>query len=515
MKNLKLRAVALLMLISLLVSLAVVPSSAAGQPSKYSSTSNSGERDVVCTTLAGTTAAGYYTGSYAFDTLSQMSKDTVFQSLRTLMTSTHKKVTSYDNCRDYATKTDCENENGKIIMLYSSYEATYSEYNGGNGWNREHVWPKSLGGDNTSGGGADLHHIRPDENKTNSNRGNKKFGNVSGGSTSTGNLSGTVGGTYSGSFFEPNDNAKGDVARIVLYMWVRWGSSWGCDSVTEVFQSVDVLLEWCALDPVDTWEMGRNEVVYAIQGNRNVFIDYPEYAWLIFGKTVPTNMQTPSGKAASGSVGGGDVGGGDVGGGDTVCQHKNTVIKNAQAATCGKNGYTGDTYCNDCKATVQKGTAILATGNHVFGEWQPDTNGYEKRSCTVCGYSQSRYPGAVEDCKHTKGFYTANYVAPTCTEDGYSGDDYCSECHEIMVSGVILQAEGHVFGEAEVIVSATAEKSGLERRVCTLCGEESVSTVPIASNGSTENTVVTVACIGGGAITVGAILFFLLRKRLF
>ena len=266
MKNLKLRAVALLMLISLLVSLAVVPSSAAGQPSKYSSTSNSGERDVVCTTLAGTTAAGYYTGSYAYDTLSQMSKDTVFQSLRTLMTSTHKKVTSYDNCRDYATKTDCENENGKIIMLYSSYEATYSEYNGGNGWNREHVWPKSLGGDNTSGGGADLHHIRPDENKTNSNRGNKKFGNVSGGSTSTGNLSGAVGGTYSGSFFEPNDNAKGDVARIVLYMWVRWGSSWGCDSVTEVFQSVDVLLEWCALDPVDTWEMGRNEVVYAIQG---------------------------------------------------------------------------------------------------------------------------------------------------------------------------------------------------------------------------------------------------------
>ena len=60
------------------------------------------------------------------------------------------------------------------------------------------------------------------------------------------------------------------------------------------------MLEWCALDPVDEWEMGRNDVVEDIQGNRNVFIDYPEYAWLLFDKEIPDEMTTPSGEAIAG-----------------------------------------------------------------------------------------------------------------------------------------------------------------------------------------------------------------------
>ena len=198
-----------------------------------------------------------------------------------------------------ATKTDCENNNGKITMIYTSYQANYSEYNSGNGWNREHVWPQSLGGNNTSGGGADLHHIRPSENRTNGDRGNLRYGNVSSGSKSTGNLSGLVGGTKGG-YYEPLDNVKGDVARICLYVYVRWGSDWGATSITKVFQSVDVLLEWCALDPVDTWELGRNDSVEAITGTRNVFVDYPELAFALFDADIPTDMTTPSGEAING-----------------------------------------------------------------------------------------------------------------------------------------------------------------------------------------------------------------------
>ena len=94
------------------------------------------------------------------------------------------------------------------------------------------------------------------------------------------------------------DNVKGDVARICLYVYARYGGEIGqCSSITNVFQSVDVLLQWCALDPVDDWEMGRNDMVWAIQGNRNVFIDYPEYAWLIFDREIPADMATPSGMA--------------------------------------------------------------------------------------------------------------------------------------------------------------------------------------------------------------------------
>ena len=297
----------------------------------YSSTSNSGRRHETCTTLQGTKADNYYTSSYTYEKLSALSSSSLLTSLRTLMKSTHKTNTSYDQCRDLTTKTDCENGNGNIVMLYSSYSATYSQYQGGNGWNREHVWPKSLGGFQTSGAGADLHHIRPAEANTNTRRSNQKYGNVSSGTTATGNLSGLYGGTYNGTYFEPNDNVKGDVARICLYIYVRYGGEINqCSSITNVFQSVDVLLQWCQADPVDTWEMGRNEVVYAIQGNRNVFIDYPEYAWLLFGRQIPKSMTTPSGKAAN------------------FCAHANTQLRNQVSAQCTESGYSGDTYCLDC-----------------------------------------------------------------------------------------------------------------------------------------------------------------------
>ncbi|MBE6534744.1 MAG: hypothetical protein E7678_07265 [Ruminococcaceae bacterium] len=108
----------------------------------------------------------------------------------------------------------------------------------------------------------------------------------------------STGGHLKNGYFEPLDNVKGDVARICLYVYVRYGSEYSkCNNITNVFESVDVLLEWCEMDPVDTWEMSRNDVVESVQGNRNVFIDYPEYAWLLFGEDVPNSMETPSGEA--------------------------------------------------------------------------------------------------------------------------------------------------------------------------------------------------------------------------
>ena len=143
------------------------------QPSTYSKEYNSGQRDVWCPTLSGTSAASYYTGNYTYEKLSSLSASALKTSLNTLMKSTHKKTSSYDDCRDMAVNTDCENEDGRVLLLYTSYSATRSQYNG---WNREHVWPKSLGGKNDSdyGGGADLHHIRPSDAVVNSTRGNKK-----------------------------------------------------------------------------------------------------------------------------------------------------------------------------------------------------------------------------------------------------------------------------------------------------------------------------------------------------
>ena len=297
MKKIGLWLTAVLLVFALLLPSFVTVSAAASVPTTYSKEYNSGTRDVVCTTLSGTSAASYYSG-YSYDTLSKMDDSQLFSALQTLMRNTHENTSSYNDCHYKADKTDCENGDGKVSLIYTSYSATMSQWNG---WNREHVWPQSLGGGNTTGGGADLHHIRPSDAVVNSTRGNKKYGEAGNNATAVNGKNPATGylGGYYNTYFEPLDNVKGDVARICLYVYVRWNSQWGADSITDVFQSVDVLLEWCELDPVDTWEMGRNEVVGAIQGNRNVFIDYPEYAWLIFDREVPTDMTTPSGEAST------------------------------------------------------------------------------------------------------------------------------------------------------------------------------------------------------------------------
>ena len=317
MKRYLKNVVATLLLVVFLLS-SYLPTVAVGsQPTTYSKSSNSGTRGVVCTDLNNTSAESYYTGDYEITTLVDLSSSALLTSLRALMTDTHtKKTTTYDNCRDMVWIVDCEqNDTSHATTLYSDYSMNTGDWYPTWACNREHVWPQSLGGGNTSGGGADLHHIRPEKQGINSSRGNKPFG-------------------YASGHYEPEDYAKGDVARIILYVWVRWGTAWGADSVTEVFQSVDVLLEWCALDPVDTWEMGRNEVVQNIQGNRNVFIDYPELAWLLFDEEVPADMTTPSGLAddiGTGTIGGGNNGGNN--GGTTGGNTGNVTIPDAMTET--------------------------------------------------------------------------------------------------------------------------------------------------------------------------------------
>ena len=414
MKKQLIKSCAVLMAIFIVIAClpAISVSAASTQPTTYSKQYNSGQRDVVCTSLSGTSASSYYTGSYTYENLSGLSASSLKSSLSTLMRSTHTKITSYNDCKNYSDQTDCQNEDGTVVLLYTSYVASMSDWiSGSTGWNREHVWPQSLGGGNTSNGGADLHHIRPDDVTTNSKRGNNKFGEVSSGSQATGSslVNGMSGGTYSGGYFEPHDNVKGDVARICLYVYVRWGSDWGADSITEVFQSVDVLLDWMEMDPVDTWEMGRNEVVQNIQGNRNVFIDYPEYAWLMFGEEVPSNMATPSGRASNGTAGGNQGGNTDSGnqgnqGGNTDGGNDNTTTTYPTIAEI-KNGASGQYTTEGVVVAKNAQSYLLNDGTDsilVFLKSSPSVSIGDKVRVTG---STSSYGGAVQfgqGTTHTK-----------------------------------------------------------------------------------------------------------------
>ncbi len=211
---------------------------------------------------------------------------TLKSKLRTLITNTHTYKTTYDDCKDPAIvkKTDGDPNNSGNIILFWSELSISSTWDGGVSWNREHVWPQSQGWFETSGAGADLHHIRPVDKSVNSSHNNNPYGIVSGSyycTTSTANGSVTIDAKCKNGYFEPSDSKKGDTARIIFYMLVRYSES---DSypITNVASSMDLLLEWNNSDPVDASETRRNEAVYSIQGNRNPFIDNSNYANLIW-----------------------------------------------------------------------------------------------------------------------------------------------------------------------------------------------------------------------------------------
>lgn len=262
---------------------------------------NWGVRDETCGFLS-TYAENFYTGSYAFDQMSLNAggsssstapSSALYKSLQSMMESKHTYVTSYDATRYKFCYTDCVQSNYSNISSFYSGEVLSGTWDGGKTWNREHTWPNSKG-DLAGNGENDIMMLRPASVSENSSRGNKAYGKSSG-------------------YYDPNgegESVRGDCARIILYQYVRWGcintgSSYNSQDIfgtNGVIESLNILLDWMEEDPVDTWEMGRNDAVQSITGTRNVFVDYPEYAWLLFGRALPKNMSTPSGEASDGET---------------------------------------------------------------------------------------------------------------------------------------------------------------------------------------------------------------------
>ncbi|WP_326752865.1 endonuclease [Streptomyces hirsutus] len=209
-------------------------------------------------------------------------------SLHTIISSQTKL--SYSAVWDALKATDQDpNNSNNVILLYSGVSRAKS-LNGGNtgNWNREHVWAKSHGDFGTSTGpGTDIHHLRPTDVQVNSVRGNKDFDN---GGSAVANGGGSL--TDSDSF-EPRNAVKGDVARMILYMAVRYegGDGWADlepnnnvnNGSAPYMGRLAVLKAWNEQDPPDAFEQRRNQVIYdSYQRNRNPFIDHPEWVEAIW-----------------------------------------------------------------------------------------------------------------------------------------------------------------------------------------------------------------------------------------
>ncbi|MGH3762210.1 endonuclease I family protein [Actinophytocola sp.] len=193
---------------------------------------------------------------------------------------------TYDEVWDALKVTDEDPASpANVLMIYSGASMP-EDANGGDAdqWNREHTWAKSHGDFGTSPGpGTDLFHLRPCEVGVNSTRGNLDF-----------DLGGEEVPEAPDNFvdedsFEPRDAVKGDVARGIFYMAVRYDGEDGFadlepnDSVGNNDQPfigrLSVLLAWHAQDPPDAAEQTRNDIIFEqFQQNRNPFIDRPEFA---------------------------------------------------------------------------------------------------------------------------------------------------------------------------------------------------------------------------------------------
>lgn len=436
---------------------------------------NWGARGEDCTFLT-TCAKAYYTGSYSWASLSANAGGTgtsdayssqLYKALQSMMRAKHTYIIDYKHTRAYFAFTDCvSNDYSQLSSFYSG-----TMVNGawtGKTYNREHTWPnsKGLGGSDED----DIMMLRPTLTSENSSRGNTAYGESSG-------------------YFDPGKDVRGDCARIALYVYTRWGNTsymWGSSGVIE---NMDILLKWMAEDPVDTWEMARNDSVQSITGVRNVFVDYPELAWMLFGQQMPEDVVTPSGGAAA------------------SCEHSSTEVRNQADATCGKNGYTGDTYCKSCGKKLSSGKKITATGDHSYGEWVVTKEateaeaGTQVRTCSVCGNQEKGEIPKLDApaCEHSN-VTVQDAVEATCGADGYTGDTYCTDCNLLLNSGSVIYATGeHSYGEWTIIQQANGTQTGERTRQCSQCGYTENEEIPICSHVNTElRNAVEATCGKGG-----------------
>lgn len=190
---------------------------------------------------------------------------------------------------------------GKAICIYSGRALESGA------WNKEHVWAKSHGFPQESYEPyCDAHHLRPSTTSINSTRSNKDFGEVPNATPDAyGNKTNNV-------LFEPRDEVKGDIARMMFYMETRYGSNTkynlklvnsqttSASDLNGRFGNLETLIKWHYEDPVSKEEIYRNNVIFDnYQHNRNPYIDHPEYVDYVYpskyaGTTKPVEPSKPT-----------------------------------------------------------------------------------------------------------------------------------------------------------------------------------------------------------------------------
>lgn len=198
--------------------------------------------------------------------------------------------------------------------------------------------------------------------------------------------------------------------------------------------------------------------------------------------------------------------------------HKET--RDQKAATCTKDGYTGDVYCSDCGTKLESGTVINKLGhtwdNGVVTKDATETEeGVKTYTCKTCGETKTEsipvishhwdqgtvskeatctedgektYHCTDEGCNKTwvetipatghQHTEVCNKKEATCEEDGYSGDTYCKDCGQLISKGAMIKATGHSWDDGKVSEETTCKKAGIKTYTCKNCGETKTVAIP-------------------------------------
>jgi endonuclease I/PKD repeat protein len=367
--------------------------------------------------LTGTSAAMAETPAGYYDSINNASPLALRSSLHEIIDD-HQRypyTSSATDTWDILESADEDPANpANIIDIYRN--ASYTKEGGGNSfYNREHTWPKSFGFPNDGSANypyTDTHHLFLSDSGYNSSRSNKPYANCeSGCSAKTTVANNNRGGGAGDSNWTGGSNAdgswqtwagrKGDTARALMYMAVRYeGGTHGVTGVSEPDliltddrsligssnqgSNIDiaymglksVLLQWHKEDPVDAFEQRHNDTVYLYQGNRNPFIDHPEYVACVFenvcgGSTGDTTAPSaPDSISATGGAGKADL----------------SWAANSESDLAGYNMYRGTTsgtLSNKVNASLLTGTTF--TDNSVAD----DTTYYYAVKAVDTSYNES------------------------------------------------------------------------------------------------------------------------------
>ena len=160
--------------------------------------------------------------------------------------------------------------------------------------------------------------------------------------------------------------------------------------------------------------------------------------------------------------------------------HQHTEIRNKKEATCKETGYSGDTWCKDCRKKILSGQAIAKTEDHSWNQGEITKEptckeeGEKTFTCSICGNIKTEKVSTA-DHQHME---IRNQKNPTCKEAGYSGDTYCADCGVKIFSGqTIAKTKNHNWDGGVITTEPTCTERGEKTFTCTICGNTNTKKV--------------------------------------